>query len=97
MEYLHAALLLHSAGKEITTDNITKIFKAVGLTPDNARIQALIAALKSVDIEEAIKSGPAFAAAPAGDSATTGTKAEEAPVEEEEEEEEDLGLSSLFG
>ncbi|MFX0063573.1 MAG: 50S ribosomal protein L12 [Candidatus Hermodarchaeota archaeon] len=96
MEYLHAALLLHTAGKEITTDNINKIFKAVGLTPDSARIQALIAALKNVDIEEAIKSGPAFAAAPAGDSATTGTTAVEAPVEEEEEEE-DLGLSSLFG
>ncbi|MFX1539103.1 MAG: 50S ribosomal protein L12 [Promethearchaeota archaeon] len=96
MEYLHAALLLHSAGKEITADNINKIFKAVGLTPDSARIQALIAALKSVDIEEAIKSGPVLAAAPAGDSVTTGATTEEAPVEEEEEEE-DLGLSSLFG
>ncbi len=63
MEYLHAALLLHAAGKEISADNITKIFKAVGLSPDATQIRALIAALQNVDITEAIKSGPTFTAA----------------------------------
>ncbi|MFX0094212.1 MAG: 50S ribosomal protein L12 [Candidatus Hodarchaeota archaeon] len=99
MEYLHAALLLHSAGKSITADNINKIFKAVGITADSARVQSLIAALKNVDIEEAIKSGPAFAVAPAGNATAASTPGDTAPAEEEveEEEEEDLGLSSLFG
>jgi large subunit ribosomal protein L12 len=55
MEYVYSAMILHSAGKEITEDNITKVLKAVGIKPDTSRVKALTATLEGVDIEEAIK------------------------------------------
>ncbi len=103
MEYLHAALLLHSAKKKISETSLTKVVKAAGLTPDEARIKALVTALDGVDIEEAIKTAPSFAAAPAAAVAPAASSAEPAATkakakeEKKEEEEEDLGLSSLFG
>jgi large subunit ribosomal protein L12 len=102
MEYLHAALLLHSAHKPIDEDNIGKVLNAAGVTPDEARIKALVAALEGVDIEEAINTSAGFAAAPTAAPAAAPTSekpAAEAKAEEakEEEEEEDLGLTSLFG
>ena len=103
MEYLHAALLLHSAQKTIDEASLNKVLKAAGVTPDESRIKALVAALDGVDIEEAIKTAPSFAvapaAAPAQAASSTQPAATEAKAGEEkkEEEEEDLGLSSLFG
>lgn len=103
MEYLHAALLLHSAKKKISEASLSKVLKAAGLTPDEARIKALVTALDGVDIEEAIKTAPSFAvapaaaAAPAASSAQPAATKEKAKEEKKEEEEEDLGLSSLFG
>ncbi|MFX0197143.1 MAG: 50S ribosomal protein P1 [Candidatus Hodarchaeota archaeon] len=103
MEYLHAALLLHSAKKEISEASLSKVLKAAGLSPDEARIKALVTALDGVDIEEAIKTAPSFAvapaaaAAPAAPSAQPAATKEKAKEEKKEEEEEDLGLSSLFG
>ncbi|MCI4438059.1 MAG: 50S ribosomal protein P1, partial [Ignisphaera sp.] len=35
MEYIYAALLLHSAKKDITEDNIRKIIEAAGIAVDN--------------------------------------------------------------
>ena len=100
MQYVHAALLLHSAGENVTEDKVNKILKAAGVKVDSTRVKSLISALEGVDIEEAISSAPMFAAAPAAApaAASTGTSTEK-PVEEEEEEEEgeDLGLTSLFG
>jgi large subunit ribosomal protein L12 len=66
------------------------------------RVQALVAALAEVDIDEALKA-PVVTAAVAGPVAAPAAadeeEAEEKPQEEEqEEEEEDLqGLSALFG
>ncbi len=103
MEYLHAALLLHSANKSITEASLSKVLKAAGLTPDEARIKALVTALDGVDIAEAIKTAPSFAvaptaaAAPAASSTQPAAAKEKAKEEKKEEEEEDLGLSSLFG
>lgn len=103
MEYLHAALLLHSADKKISEASLSKVLKAAGLTPDEARIKALVTALDGVDIAEAIKTAPsiavapAAAAAPAASSAQPAATKEKAKEEKKEEEEEDLGLSSLFG
>ena len=102
MEYLHAALLLHSAHKPIDEDNIGKVLKAAGVTADDVRVKALVAALDGVDIEGAINTSAGFAvapaaapaAAPASEQPAAEAKAEEAKKEEEEE---DLGLTSLFG
>jgi len=106
MEYMYAAMLLHSAGREISENSVESIISAAGITPDGVRVKALVAALADVaalaevNIEEALKA-PIFAAAagPAAAPAAEDEPAEEEPKEEEKkEEEEDLqGLSALFG
>ena len=100
MEYMYAAMLLHSAGKEIDESSLGNILNAAGISPDTVRVKALVAALAEVDIEEALKA-PVLtaAAAPVAAPATQEEEEEEQPKEEEqEEEEEDLqGLSALFG
>jgi len=108
MEYIYASLLLHHAGRPITEDNIRKILSAAGIEADEVRVKAIVAALKEIDIGEAIKSVAVPAAPPAGAVATppTETKVEEEKKEEEkkekkekEETEEELaeGLAALFG
>ena len=64
MEYVYAALLLHKAGKPVDENGVTSVLKAAGVTVNEARVKALVAALEGVNIEEAI-SKAAFAAAPA--------------------------------
>lgn len=102
MEYLHASLILHSAGKKITAKALEDILSAAGITPDKNRIKGLVAALNEVNIEEALEAAAtmptahAQTAAPAPSSQKPAQKAEPEP-EEEEEEEEEAGLSSLFG
>ncbi len=101
MEYIYAAMLLHAAGKEITEDAIKKILEAAGVEVDEVRVKALVAALKEINIDEAIKSA-AFPVA-AAPTAPAEEKKEEKKEEEEEEKkevsEEDLsaGLGALFG
>ncbi|MEL9991102.1 MAG: 50S ribosomal protein P1 [Thermoproteus sp.] len=97
MEYVYAALLLHYAKQEINEDNLAKVLQAAGLQPDEVRVKTLVAALKEVNIDEAIKSA-AFApvAAPAAAPATTGQQAGGAAQqtkEEKKEEEEKKGPS----
>ena len=65
MEYLHASLILHSAGKKITEKAIGDILKAAGVDADTGRIKGLVAALDGVNIEEALKSAAFAPAAPA--------------------------------
>ncbi len=100
MEYMYAAMLLHSAGKEIDESSLGNILNAAGISPDTVRVNALVAALAEVDIEEALKA-PVItaAAAPVAAPAAQEEEEKEQPKEEEkEEEEEDLqGLSALFG
>lgn len=55
MEYIYAAMLLHKAGKQINESGIKKILEAAGITPEETRVKALVAALDGVDIEKAIK------------------------------------------
>jgi len=98
---MYAAMLLHSAGKEITEDGISNTLTAAGVKPDATRIKALVAALAEVDIDEALKA-PVFTAgaAPAAPAPAAAEEEaeEEEPEEEKEEEEEDLqGLGALFG
>ena len=106
MEYIYAAMLLHKAGKEITEDAVKKIIEAAGVSPDEARIKALVASLEGVNIEEAIEkaaTAPVAAAAPA---ASGEAKAEEdkdkkeeksAAEDKKEQEQAAAGLGALFG
>ena len=100
MEYVYAALLLHKAGKDLTAKAMEDVMTAAGVSPDKARIKALLAALKDVNIDEALKSAAAMpvAAAPAAASGAA-VKTEEKKKEKEEEKEEEFtaGLGSLFG
>jgi LSU ribosomal protein L12AE len=112
MEYVYAALLLHYGKQEITEENVTKVIQAAGIQVDEVRVKALVAALKEVNIDEAIKTAvamPTVAAPAAPSGAAAGgeqkagaeAKAEEKKAEEKKEgpseEEIAAGLASLFG
>lgn len=103
MEYIYAAMILHTTEKEINEENVTKILEAAGVEVEDSRVKALIAALEDVDIEEAMESSALSAApvaaapaAPAADAAPA-EEAEEEEDEEEAEEEAAAGLGALFG
>ncbi|MEA1894052.1 MAG: 50S ribosomal protein P1 [Euryarchaeota archaeon] len=110
MEYIYAALMLNSAGKEITEDGITSILGAAGIDVDASRAKALVAALENVDIESAISqaavapvavaaggAAPAASSAPAAEAAPVVEEAAEEEKKEEEEESGMAGLGALFG
>ncbi len=103
MEYIYAAMILHTTEQDINEENVTKILEAAGADVDESRVKALIAALEDVDIEEAMESSALSAApvaaapaAPAADAAPA-EEAEEEEDEEEAEEEAAAGLGALFG
>ncbi|MBT4981854.1 MAG: 50S ribosomal protein P1 [Euryarchaeota archaeon] len=99
MEYVYAAMLLHSAETEIDEKAVTAVLKAAGVSADSARVKALVASLSGVDIAEAMATAVAAPAAAAPVAAAA--SADAAPAEEAEEEEEEEGgfecLGSLFG
>ena len=103
MEYIYAALMLNSAGKEITEEGIASILGAAGIDVDTSRAKALVAALENVDIESAISQAAvapvAVAAAAPAAAAEAAPEVEEAAEEEKKEEEESgmAGLGALFG
>ncbi|MCG3221259.1 MAG: 50S ribosomal protein P1 [Candidatus Heimdallarchaeota archaeon] len=101
MEYVYAALVLHELGSSITQAKVKGILEAAGAKVDESRVKALVAALKEVDINEALKTAVMAAAPAAAPAATTSEKAapaaKEEKKEEEPEEDSDLGLSALFG
>lgn len=105
MEYVYAALLLHSAGKKITEEGITAVVKAAGVEVDPVRAKALVAALEGINIDEAI-SKAAFLAptAPAAPAAAPVAEAAKEKKEKESEKEKAKaeetgmeGLGALFG
>ena len=104
MEYIYSAMLLHSAGKDITEEGIKKVLTAAGVKADDARIKALTASLEGVNIEDAIKTAAVpVAAVPAASGKDTSTeekkKEDKKEKVEEEVSEEDAaaGLGALFG
>ncbi len=108
MEYVYASLLLHSAGKEINEENVRKVLEAAGIEVDEVRLKALVAALKNINIDEAIKTAavPVAAAPAVAPAEAPAEKKEEAAEEKKEEEEEKkemseeeiaAGLEALFG
>jgi len=102
MEYVYTALLLHAAGKQISEGAITKVLDAAGAKPDSARVKALVASLKDVNVDEAIKNAAsvqAVAAAPAAAGQAKPEAKEEKKEEDNKKTEEEAaeGLAGLFG
>lgn len=106
MEYVYAALLLHKLKQNITEDSVKNVVQAAGVSPDEVRVKALVAALGEVNIEEALKAAPvavAGASIASGGGAASSAGAASAAAKEEEKKEEKKdeealeGLSSLFG
>ena len=98
MQYVYTAMLLHSAKKEVTEESVKKVLHAAGIESDEAQVKALVASLKSVNIDEAIAQAavaPVAAHAPAH--AAPEAKKEEKKKEKKTEEEAAQGLASLFG
>jgi len=108
MEYIYAALLLHYGKQPINEENISRVLQAAGIAADEVRIKALVAAIKEVNIDEAIKSAALIPASPVPAAPTQAvpveekkeTKVEEKKEEKKEgpsEEEVASSLASLFG
>jgi len=108
MEYVHAAILLHKAGKQINEESLTQVLTAAGVNTDPVRVKALVASLAEVNIDEALKSATTFAPAPApaaapasGAEAKPAAAAEDKKKKEEEEKKKEEaaieGLGALFG
>ena len=97
MEYVYTALLLHAAKQEVNEHNVTKTLEAAGVKADAARVKALIASLKDVNIEEAIKKASVPVAAAPAAAAPAAAKKEEKKEEGKTEEEASQGLAGLFG
>ena len=104
MEYVYTAMLLHSAGTEVSAKSVEKVLKAAGVKADKSRAEALVASLEGVDIEEAMATAAVAAPAASGAAPAAAASSEESPAEEAEEEEEEVseedavsGLGALFG
>jgi large subunit ribosomal protein L12 len=99
--YLHAALLLHGGGKDVTQEGIVSVLKAGGVEADEAKAKVLAEAVKGVNFEDLLKVATTVAAAPAAAAPAAGGAAqkEEKTEEKEEKKEEQAaeGLASLFG
>jgi large subunit ribosomal protein L12 len=97
MELIYSALLLHSAKQPIDENNLTKVLQAAGITPNATKVKALIAALETVNIDDAIsKAAMPVAAAPVAEAKEE--KKEEKKEEDAEKRSEQAveGLSALF-
>lgn len=103
MEYVYAALLLHSSGKDVSEEGIRKILGAADISPDEVRIKALVSALEGVDVDKVLSQATtvqvAAPAAVAPEKAAHEAKKEVKEEKEEAEAEESgiEGLGALFG
>ena len=97
--YLHAVLVLHGAGKEVTKEGIVAVVKASGADVDDARAKVLAEAVKGVNFEDLLKQSMMVAAAPAAAPAAAHESKKEEKKEDEGKKEEQAaeGLASLFG
>ena len=100
MNYVYAALLLHSAGKEIDEEHVKKVVTSTGEHADEAKVKALVAALDGVDIADVVSRAAMPTAAVAVAAAPVAAVKDEGPSEAElgkKAEEAAGGLASLFG
>ncbi|MFH1107040.1 MAG: 50S ribosomal protein P1 [Candidatus Micrarchaeota archaeon] len=97
MEYVYAALLLHTAKQPVNEDNVKKVLADAGVQADAGKLKSLVSSLEGVNIDDAIKQAAVAAvAAPAAGAAKKEEKKEEVS-EEKKEEEAAAGLAALFG
>lgn len=103
MEYVYAALLIHSSGKDVSEEGIKTILDAADITPDDVRIKALVSALEGVDVDSVLSQASTVSApvvptaAPAAEAAPALEEIVEEEKEEEAEESGMEGLGALFG
>ncbi|HKV90541.1 MAG TPA: 50S ribosomal protein P1 [Thermoplasmata archaeon] len=103
MEYVYGALLLNASGKPIDEKGLTQVLTAAGVSPDGARVKALLASLEGVNLSDVLAKAETFSApapaAPSEKKEEKGGKKEEEKKEEKgvSEEEAAEGLSALFG
>jgi large subunit ribosomal protein L12 len=106
MEYVHAAIILHKAGKPVNEENLMQVLNAAGINTDPIRVKALVASLAEINIEETLKSAMTFAPTAVAPTAAPAPTAEAKPAEEkkktaeEEKKKEEAaieGLGALFG
>jgi large subunit ribosomal protein L12 len=102
MEYVYGALLLNAAGKPVDEKGLSGILSAAGVSPDGARVKALLASLEGVDLAQLLQKAESFAAPAAPTAEKPEAKGEPKPEEKKEEkgvseEEAAEGLSALFG
>ncbi|VVB99949.1 50S ribosomal protein L12 [uncultured archaeon] len=96
--YLHAALLLKGADKEITKEGLIAVLKAAGAPVEEAKAQVLAEAVKGVNFEELLKAAAMpVAAAPAAAAPASAKKEEKKEDPAKAEAAAAEGLSSLFG
>ncbi|MFZ8800979.1 MAG: 50S ribosomal protein L12 [Candidatus Nanopusillus sp.] len=99
LEYIYAVWLLHEAKKEINADNIKKVLTSVGIEPNDAMINAVLASLQGVDLdkikEESLSSAPVQVSPQQVEQKKE--EKQEKKVEEKKEEQALEGLASLFG
>ncbi|MEN2999037.1 MAG: 50S ribosomal protein P1 [Acidilobaceae archaeon] len=103
--YLHAALALYYAGKQITEESLKNAVEALGIAADEVKVKMIVASLAEVKLDEVLKQAvvaapvAAPAAAPAAQPVAEEKKEEKREEEEKKEEEVDVasGLSGLFG
>ena len=96
MELIYSALLLHTAKQKIDESNLTKVLQAAGITPDSVKVKAVVAALESVNIDEAISKAAMPSAAPVEAKAEKKEEKKEEDVEKKAEQAVE-GLAGLFG
>ncbi len=94
--YLHAVLLLHGAGKEISKESLLAVLKSAGVEADEAKAKVLSEAVKGANFEELLKNATVVAAAPVA-APVEHKKEDKKEDESKKEEQAAAGLSSLFG
>jgi large subunit ribosomal protein L12 len=95
--YLHAVLLLHGAGKEVSQHSIIAVIKASGAEADEAKAKILAEAVKGVNFDDLLKQSMMVAAPAAAAPAAEAKKEEKKEDEGKKEEQAAEGLASLFG
>ncbi len=99
LEYIYAIWLLYEAKKEINADNIKKVLTSVGIEPNDAMINAVLASLQGVDLDKTKEESLPCTPVQASPQQVEQKKEEkqEKKVEEKKEEQALEGLASLFG
>ena len=96
--YLHAALVLKGADKEITKEALMSVLKAAGVQAEEAKAQVLAEAVKGVNFEELLKAAAMpVAATPAAAAPAEAKKEEKKEDPAKQEAAAAEGLASLFG